>query len=383
MNIYLQCFYNTFRADCLAYQDYPVVEWVVWLENRGGQSSLLIQDLLALDGDFAGSAPRLYHCNGDFYSVDGYTSRVTLLRPGDVLEQAPNVGRPCDGAFPYFRVQFEGRGLTLAVGWPGQWAASFAGVENGVQITAGEEQTCLRLLPGEKIRTPRMTALAWVGDSASAVNLWRRWYLDHILPRPDGRPLQVKLACAATDTGEEFISATEENQIRYMDKFQQRGIDFDVWWIDAGWYPCRDENGDRRWWRTGTWTLDPDRFPEGFRNVSKNAARHGAGLLIWFEPERVYAGSQLDLEHPEWLVQALRLKDCPEEFFTAFPMVTAPGAEYVFENPETGQSIQIAGSALSEKGLTFTLPKRSAGIRFYRIDSGAKYTPGFTHVIRD
>ncbi len=89
-------------------------------------------------------------------------------------------------------------------------------------------------MPGEKIRTPRMTVLSWAGEPSRAVNLWRRWYLAHILPRPDGRPLKTRLACAATDSGEEFTNANEENQLRYMDKFKQVGFDFDVWWIDAG-----------------------------------------------------------------------------------------------------------------------------------------------------
>ncbi|RPJ48775.1 MAG: hypothetical protein EHM21_07530, partial [Chloroflexi bacterium] len=167
-----------------------------------------------------------------------------------------------------------------------------------------QEQTRLRLMPGEKIRTPRMTVLSWTGDSTRAVNLWRRWYLDHILPRPDGQPLKTRLACAATDTGEEFTNANEENQIRYMEQFKQAGFDFDVWWIDAGWYPCRDEQGDRRWWRTGTWEPDPKRFPVGFRKVSQKVTKQDASLLVWFEPERVYAGSLLDQEHPEWLLKA-------------------------------------------------------------------------------
>lgn len=292
------------RVECLAYQDYPVVEWVVWLSNRGSQASPLVEGLLAMDGSFSGRSPRLYHCNGDYCSAEGYTPQETLLRPGEVLKQAPDGGRPCDSAFPYFRIQFEGCGLTMAIGWPGQWAASFAGTEAGVYITAGQEQTRLKLLPGERIRTPRMTMLAWTGDATRAVNLWRRWYLDHILPRPDGRPLRARLACAATDTGEEFTNANEGNQIRYMNKFKQAGIDFDVWWIDAGWYPCRGEDGNRRWWRTGTWVPDPERFPEGFQHVSKNAAGHGADLLVWFEPERVHDGSRLALERPEWLLKA-------------------------------------------------------------------------------
>ncbi len=291
------------RVEILRYSDYPVVEWVVWLENQGSQASPLIEDLLALDGVFEGSAPVLDHSNGDFYSAEGYTPLETRLQPGEVLRLAPAGGRPCDGAFPYFRLRFDGCGLTLAVGWPGQWAASFTAAENSVQVTAGQEHTHLRLAPGEKIRTPRMTLLAWLGDAPRAVNLWRRWYLAHILPRPDGRPLRTHLACAATDTGEEFTNANEDNQLRYMDQFKQAGIDFDVWWIDAGWYPCQDENGQRRWWRTGSWEPDPERFPRGFSEISRQAARHGADLLVWFEPERIYAGSQLDAGHPEWLLK--------------------------------------------------------------------------------
>lgn len=305
----------TVRVEITRYLDYPVVEWVVWLSNKGSQASPIIQDLLALDGVFEGASPVLEHSNGDYYSVDGYTPLETALQPGGVVQLAPNGGRPCDGALPYFRLRFEGCGLSLAVGWPGQWAASFAGTDSGVHAAAGQERTHLRLMPGETIRTPRMTVMSWVGDASRAVNLWRRWYLAHILPRAGGAPLKTRLACAATDSGEEFTNANEENQIRYMDKFKQAGFDFDVWWIDAGWYPCRDENGERRWWRTGTWQPDPERFPRGFGEVSRNAARHGADLLVWFEPERVHAGSKLDVEHPEWL-----LKTRPNPEGTADPL---------------------------------------------------------------
>jgi alpha-galactosidase len=244
------------RVECLAYQDYPVVEWVVWLSNQGSAATPVLQDILALDGAFTGTSPVVYHCNGDYYSEDGYTPQETPLLPGDALKFAPTGGRPCDGAFPYFRVQFEGCGLTIAVGWPAQWSAGFTGLEDGVAITAGQEKTHLRLLPGESIRTPRMTILSWTGETARAVNLWRRWYLQHILPKPDGRPILTRHACAATDTGEEFTNANEGNQIRYMDKFKQVGFDYDVWWIDAGWYPCWNEKGERKWWQTGTWEPD-------------------------------------------------------------------------------------------------------------------------------
>jgi len=292
------------RVECAEYLDYPVVEWVAWFTNRGQKPTPVIRDILAMDGMLGGDSPVLRHCNGDFYSEKGYTSEETPLRPGDTLRFAPNGGRPCDGAFPYYRIAFDGCGLTMAIGWPGQWTVSFKGVAGGVHVQAGQESTNLRLNPGESVRTPRMTFLSWTGDRSRAVNLWRRWYLAHVLPRPNGQPLKPLLACAGTDEGEEFTAATEENQIRYIEKFNRLGVRFDVWWIDAGWYPCFNKARERKWWITGTWEPDSERFPRGLKPVSDHAARYDADLLVWFEPERIQPGTRLDAEHPDWLLRA-------------------------------------------------------------------------------
>ena len=291
------------RVELQEFLDFPVIEWIVWLKNVGTGSTPILKDLMGLEGSFAGETPVLQHCNGDFYSADGYTPVETALEGDQVCQFSPTGGRSCDGAFPYFRLQFAGHGINLAVGWPGQWSAVFRSQSDGVSVSAGQERTHLRLNPGESIRTPRMTVLAWNGDSTRGINLWRRWYLAHILPKPNGKPLSPKLACAATEGGEEFTNASEENQVRLMNRFHQTGIDFDIWWIDAGWYPCRNEKGEKIWWRTGSWVPDPDRFPRSFKPVADHAESLGARLLVWFEPERVYAGSQLDVEHPEWLLK--------------------------------------------------------------------------------
>lgn len=63
------------RVELWAYQDYPVVEWVTWFANTGHASTPLICDIRALDGTFAGTGAVLWHCNGDFYSEQGYTPR--------------------------------------------------------------------------------------------------------------------------------------------------------------------------------------------------------------------------------------------------------------------------------------------------------------------
>ena len=43
----------------------------------------------------------------------GYTPENTPLAVGDTLAFAPNGGRSCDGAFPYFRLAFAGGGMTV------------------------------------------------------------------------------------------------------------------------------------------------------------------------------------------------------------------------------------------------------------------------------
>jgi len=291
------------RVEWVEYLDYPVVEWTAWFTHTGSRPTPILSDILALDGTFEGASPVLWHCNGDFYSEEGYTFRETRVQEGGSLRFAPTGGRPCDRAFPYYRVMFEGCGLSIAIGWPAQWSAAFTGLPDGVRVQAGQEKTHLRLMPGETIRTPRMAVMSWTGDAARAANLWRRWHRAHLLPRPNGRPLGPRLVGHGTDEGEEFTAATEDNQLRFIERWAERDIPIDVWWIDAGWYPCYNTEHQRKWWETGTWEPDPERFGEGLKPVSDGAARHGADLLIWFEPERVRPGTRLDREHPEWLLK--------------------------------------------------------------------------------
>lgn len=292
------------KVEILQYHDFPVVEWTAWFSNASEEPTPLIENIQAIRTTFEGDKPVLYTCNGDFYSENGYSPEYTSIIEGGEHVFSPNGGRPSDGAFPYYRVLFEGKGLTLAIGWPGQWSARFTGTSEGVQILAGQEKTCLRLYPGEKIRTPRVIIMTWEGDETRSINLWRRWYISHVIPRPNGAPLQPKLAVCGTDEGEEFTAANESNQLEFIQRFQDRGIHFDVWWIDAGWYPCYNEQHERRWWITGNWIPDPERFPNGFLPISKLAETKNADLLVWFEPERVRPGTWLDREHPDWLLRS-------------------------------------------------------------------------------
>jgi len=285
------------------YQDFACVEWQARFTNHGDAPSALIEQLAALDGAFGGHNAVLEHGNGDYYDAAGYEMEFTTLQHQETLTIAPRGGRPCDGAFPYMRLIYPGCGLTLAIGWPGQWQAEFTGHTEGARVRIGQQELAASLEPGETIITPRITLLAWQGERERSVNQWRRWYLAHILPRPDGRPIPPCWVGCAPGDGEEWTASTEANQLEWQNLHAEKGMTYDVWWIDAGWYPCW-LGEERKWWHTGHWREDPERYPRGFRPVSENLARRGAKLLVWFEPERVHTGGLLELEHPEWLLRA-------------------------------------------------------------------------------
>ena len=290
-------------AECLAYRDYPVIEWLVWFRNQGDRPTPLISEVSAIDFFIKGEQAVLTGGNGDFYSANGYTPSVTALTPGTVWTQKPTDGRSCNEAYPYQRLMFEGYGLNIAIGWPGEWISRYEGRAGGVAFKAGQNVVHTLLEPGESLRTPRITLMVFAGDAIRGINVWRRWFNAHILPRQYGQPLAGKRICMESGGGIEFTEATEENQLQALDQIKDCGITCDLWWIDAGWYPCFVRPGVKEWPHTGTWEADRSHFPAGLAPIGRKCAELGIDFLLWCEPERVRPGTWLAQHHPEWLLQ--------------------------------------------------------------------------------
>ena len=287
----------------VTYADFPAVEWTVYLKNTGTTDTPLLEDIQALDATFHRAAPgrhMLHHFNGDHNSATGYEPYHTPLGAGARKTIAPFGGRPCNFAFPYFNLQMPGEGCLLAVGWPGQWSATFAcDAETNLHLRAGQELTRLKLRPGEQIRTPLVAMLFWRGeDLMRAGNLWRRWMIRHNLPRIGGEPPKPILAATSHVWTEEMSIATTPDQLEFVESYIREKIPLDVWWMDAGWYP----HDGKSWPNTGTWELDADRFPRGLRPITDRARTAGIKSMLWFEPERVAPGTWLHENHPEWLL---------------------------------------------------------------------------------
>ncbi len=291
----------TVRSVAVEYRDYPVVEWTLYLKNSGTADTPILSNVCSTDirlrreptdNEFV-----LNHHTGDNCTPDSFAPHQLTLTPGASHRFASAGGRPTTGAFPYYNIQWSGQGVIAAIGWPGQWACRFLrDSDHGLRIAAGQELTHFKLLPGEEVRTPLFVLLFYEGDRLRSQNLWRRWMLDHNLPRLHaGEPPRPMLVFCS---GGFFagLKCNETDERIFIDALTARNAKPDYWWMDAGWYTCHD------WPETGTWEPDPERFPHGIKGVSDYAHSKGMNLILWFEPERVTPGSWLYQTHPAWLL---------------------------------------------------------------------------------
>ena len=250
------------RCDGVEYHDSPTVEWTVYFENTGNADSPILSDVRALDVKLERSSPgafELHHQKGSRATPNDFQPNVCDLEEGMDLRLRCLGGRGTNGVMPYFNIEWQGRGVVFAVGWPGQWDAEFQrDTTNNLSVSAGQENTHFKLHPGEQVRTPLMALQFYQGSVVDAQNQWRRWMVRHNLPRVDGKlpPTQL-VACSSHQFGE-MIHANEENQKQFIDRYVEEKLGISHWWMDAGWYY---NNGS--WTNTGTWEVDRQRFPHG------------------------------------------------------------------------------------------------------------------------
>jgi alpha-galactosidase len=289
------------RCVSVEYQDFPSVEWTLHFKNSGTNNTPILSDIQALDTQWSqrGQAECvLNHHSGDDCTPDSYEPHRLALAPKSEHRFAPAGGRPTNRGFPYFNIEWPGHGIIVAVGWPGQWAARFTRDAGGaLRVRAGQELTHFSLRPGEEVRSPLIVLQFWKGARVEAQNVWRRWMLAHNLPRTRDGKLPLPILSSGSGGFFPGLKCDEAGEFRFLDAFAQAGIKLDYWWMDAGWYPCGDG-----WPNVGTWTPDKARFPRGLKAVSDRAHANGAGLIVWFEPERVSPGTWLATNHPDWIL---------------------------------------------------------------------------------
>ncbi|MBI4604227.1 MAG: alpha-galactosidase, partial [Planctomycetes bacterium] len=196
-----------------------------------------------------------------------------------------------------FKVAAGADTYVVAVGWSGQWAARLESPGAGrLRVAAGMERTHFVLRPGEKVRSPRMLVLRWPGDAFEAGARFRRLIHERYAARRAGKePLPVLFSNTCFTRGGGWLNETNAaNQISLIEAYAPLGLEAVI--TDAGWFEGGWPAG------AGNWTPRKDAYPEGMGPVAAAARDRGMVYGLWFEPERVVAGTAIDREHPEWVL---------------------------------------------------------------------------------
>jgi alpha-galactosidase len=283
------------RVEARLFPDFPAVEWVGYLENRGSTNTPLVEDLQALDAALslpASGSVTLHWAKGAVASFDDFAPQEKELKPGATLHLQPGGGRSSSQVLPFFNLEGAGCGIIATVGWSGEWAADFScDAQSTPRLKLGQARTRLVLHPGEKVRTPRVLLLFYQGDRWRGQNLLRQFLLAHHRPRRDGQPLVAPITCG------NWGGTRAEVHLDNIRRIIEEKLPIDYYWIDAEWF-------GKGGWPTsvGDWTVKSDLYPEGFRPLSAALRRSGRELMLWFEPERVFRGTPWYQDHRDWLL---------------------------------------------------------------------------------
>ncbi len=285
--------------EAIRYRDFPALDWVLYFENTGTADTPVIEDIQALDLTLSsplGPVPYILHrTNGAPANTTDFEVSALAVDAEHARTLSASGGRSSQKDLPFFKVETGDGSLIAAVGWSGQWAARLSSPDNRhLRVTAGQELTHFLLHPGEKVRTPRILVLHWEGDTLESNAQFRQLIYKHYCLKRDGKtPLPIPFINTCFTRGGGWLNeCNAQNQISLIKAYQPIGIDALI--TDAGWFEGGWPAG------AGNWNPRRDAYPEGMAPVAKAAKDHGMVYGLWFEPERVVAGTDVHRKHPEW-----------------------------------------------------------------------------------
>jgi len=298
------------------YTKYNAAGYVLRFKNTSVQNTPVIENASVINSSFTysqGGIFTLYHSLGSFGVVNDFQPIDEKMQVNKSIYMTPAGGRSSDNtALPFFNIESPAKqGMVVAVGWTGKWFADVLQKdEKAVTLKSGMENMRLFLYPDEEIRTPSIYILFWKGDDRMiGHNLFRRFILDHHTRKINGTLPQLPLSAAFELDGAPLpcmvhSCLTETSALAHINRYTQFGLKPELFWMDAGWYSgCEWDKEDGDWGHTvGNWTINKNRFPNGFNSISNAAHAANAKFMVWFEPERIYLGSEIHTEHPEWLL---------------------------------------------------------------------------------
>lgn len=284
-------------VEATIFESNATCQWTVYVKNTGAGNSGVISDFYALDSTFDTGKADLYYSMGS----DTAASDFSLIKKNlnSFKKSFSGVdGKPTEKYLPYFNIAGENYGMILGIGWTGQWAAEMSARKGTTSVNAKQEHFEAYLLPGESVRSPLVSISFYENDNPlKGFNLFRKWIIDSVYPESVTQnsytvmEVAGPLSTRTTDEIIEILDGIKENVYENTDCF----------WMDAGWYKYNEGWYDG----VGNWTVDTSRYDNGISELSSYAAKKGLGHVLWYEPERVFAGTEfhkVGSEHEQWLI---------------------------------------------------------------------------------
>ncbi len=275
------------------------IEWQVRLRRSASGKSILYQNVNSADFKVRFPSTKritLHWSEGSHSHATDFRPREQKLVKSKPFKLESFGGRSSDGVMPYFNISTPEGGLIVAIGWSGDWKASFELLADGrVRITTGLKHSRFRLQAGEQLRLPSVLLMAYQGNWIDGQNQFRRLMLKHFTPT-NHHPMKLMPVAASVHGQIGFNDTTEEKLKLLATDIAALKLPLDTFWLDAGWNEGGFPLGQ------GNPNADSKRFPHGLKPIGKELAKTEMRFLAWFEPERVMRGTWLDKEHPEWLL---------------------------------------------------------------------------------
>lgn len=292
------------KMEAAYYDETATVEWTVYLTNRGSKRSAILSDLHPLEAAFPVSSPTLYFSGGSNEANDDFALYSRKLGKREYVFDTVD-GRTSSLYLPFFNLSASDRGVTLGIGWSGQWTATFSGGES-TKVCVGQSVLEGYLDPGETVRSPLVSLCLYEGGNA--LKGFNNFRAD--IRRGLGEDRSANMLMFAGAEGQDDTSrANAAGTKAYIEALASAGVldELDYAWYDAGWYDT-SKTGD---WRcsVGDWKVDPVKYPDGFGTVSAYLNGNGVKSLLWYEPERVPNTSNLyktvstDPARASWLIE--------------------------------------------------------------------------------
>ncbi|MBP5273455.1 MAG: alpha-galactosidase, partial [Abditibacteriota bacterium] len=275
------------------YPGCPVTEYRGSVTNISEKASPRISGVKAFSGKLASFREGVVHYNRGSNAFpclpEEYEPLTAPVSPSKPFEIGVEKGLPTAGFLPCVNVKGAGRGVIAALDWQGSWTVRLES-RRGMNISMGQRETDLSLLPGEKILVPGAVFLFYKGDDRQeGQNIWRRWIIEHNLLRNTGRRdfRENVFICSDLRGYDEDMKHIANPLIGEIGRKYNAAYEFD-YGGSAGWFGM----GNMAPGATGNWSIAENYGGGRLRELSDRLREKNIGFCLWLEPERCYKGTE-------------------------------------------------------------------------------------------